>query len=107
MAAIWTEPWRHDIVDSVHNWGMDSLTVEEVRELVRGQSTESLTAVNDQCITLEEAPVATRMISVIARHVKNGRAKDEHLTVWIVRQENQPEVQDCLARRRIAVWSRV
>lgn len=67
------------------------MTVEEVRELVLRQSARSLTAVNDHRITLEEALVAPRMISVIARHVKNGRVKDENLTVWLVGQEAQPD----------------
>jgi hypothetical protein len=71
---------------------MDSLmTVEEVRTLVRRQSTESLAAVNDHRITLLDALVAPRIISVIARHVKNGRVKDETLTVWLVGQENTPD----------------
>jgi hypothetical protein len=82
---------------------MDSLmTVEEVRALVRIQSTGSLTAVNDHGVTLEDALVAPRMISVIARQVKNGRVKDEDLNVWLVGQENrtdgykigQPELRD-------------
>jgi hypothetical protein len=67
------------------------MTVEEVRALVRVQSDANLSAVNDQRITLEDALVAPRMISVIARHVNNGRVKDENLTVWLVGQENRPD----------------
>jgi hypothetical protein len=71
---------------------MDSLmTVEEVRALVLIQSTRSLTAVNDHGVTLEDALVAPRMISVIARQVKNGRVKDEDLNVWLVGQENRTD----------------
>jgi hypothetical protein len=67
------------------------MTAEEVRILVRVQSTGSLTAVNDHRITLGDALVATRMISVIARQVKNGLVKDENLSVWLVGQENRPD----------------
>ena len=67
------------------------MTAEEVRALVRIQSTKSLTAVNDHSITLEDALVAPRMISVIARQVKNGRLKDENLKVWLVGQENRTD----------------
>jgi hypothetical protein len=35
--------------------------------------------VNDHGVTLEDALVAPRMISVIARHIKSGRVKDEDL----------------------------
>jgi hypothetical protein len=67
------------------------MTAEEVRELVGVQSTGSLTAVNDHRITLGDALVAPRMISVIARQVKNGLVKDENLNVWLVGQENRPD----------------
>jgi hypothetical protein len=67
------------------------MTVEEVQALVRAQSTGILAAVNDHRITLKDALVAPRMISVIARHVKNGHVKDENLTVWLVGQENRPD----------------
>jgi hypothetical protein len=84
--------WVQDIAASRHNWSMDSLmTVEEVRALVRIQSTGSLTAVNDHVVTLEDTLVAPRMISVIARQVKNGRVKDEDLNVWLVGQENRTD----------------
>ena len=67
------------------------MTVEEVRALVRLQSADNLTVVNDHRITLEDALVAPRIISVIARNVKNGRVKDENLTVWLVGQENESD----------------
>jgi hypothetical protein len=71
---------------------MDSLiTVEEVRALVRVQSTESLAAENDHGITLGDALITPRLISVIARHVKNGQVKDEDLKVWLVGQENRTD----------------
>jgi hypothetical protein len=64
---------------------------DRVRALVRIQSTGSLTAVNDHGVTLEDALVAPRMISVIARQVKNGRVKNEDLNVWLVGQENRTD----------------
>ena len=67
------------------------MTAEEVRALVGVQSTGSLTAVNDHRITLRDALVAPRMISVIARQAKNGLVKDENLSVWLVGQENRPD----------------
>lgn len=60
------------------------MTAEEARALVGGQATGSLTAVNDHRITLGDALVAPRMISVIVRQVKNGLVKDENLSVWLV-----------------------
>jgi len=39
-------------------------------------------------ITLKDALVAPRLISVIARTVRNGGKKDENLTAWLVGQEN-------------------
>ena len=70
---------------------MDSLmTAEEVRALVRIQSTGKLTVVNHR-ITLEDALVAPRMISVIARQIKNGNVKNETMNVWLVGQEHGPD----------------
>jgi hypothetical protein len=84
--------WVQDIAASSHNWSMDSLmAVEEVRAWVLIQSTGSLSAVNDHGVTLEDALVAPRMISVIARQVKNGCVKDEDLNVWLVGQENRTD----------------
>jgi len=64
------------------------MTIEEVRALVRAQSTKSLTASNDHGINLEQALVAPQRISVIARQVKDGRMNDDTLNVWLVGQEN-------------------
>jgi hypothetical protein len=65
------------------------MTVEEVRALVRRQSTGSLTAVNDHQLALQDALVEPRIIPLIARQVKSGRLKDENLTAWLVGQENR------------------
>ena len=67
------------------------MTIEEVEALLRAQSTGSPTSVNDHRITLEDALVAPRKISVIARYVKDGRVREETLTVWLVGQENRPD----------------
>ncbi len=66
------------------------MTTKEVQALVRVQSAESLDAVN-HTIALKDALVAPRLISVIARDVRNGRVKDENLTVWLVGQEKRPD----------------
>jgi hypothetical protein len=74
------------------NWSMHSpMTVEEVRALVSIQSAGNLNAVNDHRIALKDALIAPRTICVIARQVKNGRMKDENLTVWLVGQEDRPD----------------
>jgi len=67
------------------------MTAEQVRALVVVQSTANLTTVNDHRITLEDALVAPRMISVIARHVQDGSMKDENLNVWLVGQEDRAD----------------
>jgi hypothetical protein len=67
------------------------MRAEEVRALVHLQSIGNLTAVNDHRITLGDVLVAPRMISVIARQVKNGHTNDESLNVWLVGQENRPD----------------
>jgi len=66
------------------------MTTEEVQALVRIQSAENLDAVNHS-IALKDALVAPRLISVIARDVRNGRVKDKNLTVWLVGQEKRPD----------------
>lgn len=58
--------------------------------LVRVLSIENMSTVNGHRISLQEALVAPRMISLIARQVKNGRVKDENLTAWFVGQERRP-----------------
>ncbi len=66
------------------------MTTEEVKALVRIQSAENLNALSHS-IALKDALVAPRLISVIARDVRNGRVKDENLTVWLVGQEKGPD----------------
>jgi len=63
------------------------LTTEGVKAFVRAQSAANLDAMNHG-ITLKDALVAPRLISVIARTVRNGRMRDENLTAWLVGQEN-------------------
>lgn len=66
-------------------------TVENVRALVRAQSASSLDAVNDHRITLGEALIEPRMITVAVRTIKNGGTKDQGLNVWLVGQENRSD----------------
>ena len=66
------------------------MTIEEVETLVRSESADRLATVNHG-ITLKDALVAPRLISVIARDVRKGRATDEKLTVWLVGQEKRPD----------------
>ena len=63
------------------------MTVEEVQALVRVQSVENLSTVNDHRISLQDALVVPRRIPLIARQVQSGRVKDENLSVWLVGQE--------------------
>jgi len=79
------------------------LKIEEVKALVRAQSAENLDAMNHG-ITLKDTLVAPRLISVIARTVRNGRKKDENLSAWLVGQENgtdgyltEPNLRGCLS----------
>src|SRR5579862_5327219 len=66
------------------------MTTEEVRALVRIQSAQNLDAVKHG-ITLKDALVSPRLISVIARDVRNGRVNDKNLKVWLVGQEERPD----------------
>ena len=65
------------------------MTVGEVGALVRSQANGKLDTVNDHRFTLKDALVAPRKISVVARQVRNGRVKDEKLTVWLVGEEKR------------------
>lgn len=67
------------------------MTITEVRALVLSQSAGSLAATNDHGLNLEQALVAPRRISVIARQVRDGHATDEKLNVWLVGQENRTD----------------
>jgi hypothetical protein len=67
------------------------MTAEQVRVLVAVQSAPNLTTVNDHRITLEGALVEPRIISVIARHVKDASTNDENLNVWLVGQEDRAD----------------
>jgi len=67
------------------------MIAEEVQGLVRDQSTGNLTAVNGHRITLKDALVTPRIISVVSRRVVGGRIKDEILKVWLVGQESRAD----------------
>lgn len=66
------------------------MTTEEVQALVCTQSAENLDAMSHG-IALKDALVAPRLISVIARNVRNGRLKDENILAWLVGQEKQTD----------------
>jgi hypothetical protein len=63
------------------------MTIEDVRELVRLQAGDDLTAENSHGINLKHALVPPRRISVIARTVQGGHIRDEKLNVWLVGRE--------------------
>jgi hypothetical protein len=64
------------------------MTLDEVQSLVRVQSVQSLSAINDHRITLANALVPPKALTVIWRATENGRLKDEELHVWLVGQED-------------------
>lgn len=66
-------------------------TVAQVRELIRAQSADNLTATNAHRISLSRALVPPQRISVIARTVKGGRLKDQRFEVWLVGQESSSD----------------
>ena len=67
------------------------MTLKQVRALVRFQSIGNLAAVNEHRITLADALVEPRIISIIDRRIEKGRMKDESLNVWLVGQENESD----------------
>jgi hypothetical protein len=67
------------------------MTADQVRELIRIQSTDNLTTTNDHCISLEQALVTPQRISVIARLVKGGQMQDQQLDAWLVGQERSSD----------------
>jgi hypothetical protein len=67
------------------------MTVDQVRELIRIQITNNLTATNAHRISLEQTLVPPQKILVIARLVKGARMKDEELGVWLVGQERSSD----------------
>ena len=64
------------------------ITAKQVRDLIRAQSADSLTATNDRGISLKQALVPPQRISVIERMVHGGRMNDQKLEVWLVGQES-------------------
>lgn len=68
------------------------MTVEEVQEIVKAQSSSSLALSNDHGISLREAlTVRPERISIIARMVNGGRVKDHTLIVWLVGKEGRAD----------------
>jgi hypothetical protein len=64
------------------------MTVEEVTEIVRLQAADDLRTIYCHGITLEQALVAPKKISVIARSVRGSKISDQQLEVWLVGLEN-------------------
>jgi len=66
------------------------MTLEEVKELVHSQSVGNFSAISHG-ISLNQALVSPRRISVTAHDVREGRTTDEHLEVWLVAQEGDED----------------
>jgi len=64
------------------------MTVEEVTEIIRLQAGDDLRTTYCHGVTLEQALVTPKKISVIARSVCGGKVSDQQLEVWLVGQEN-------------------
>ena len=64
------------------------MTIEEVRELVHLQMGNAHQVTNDHSVTLQQAIVPPRKISIIARTVQLGKVKDQELDCWLVGQED-------------------
>jgi hypothetical protein len=74
------------------------MTLDEVRSLVRAQSMQSLSTTNEHRITLANALVPPKALTVIWRTTKNGRLRDEELQVWLVGQESSPDGYKIIVR---------
>jgi hypothetical protein len=66
------------------------MTLEDVKELVHSQAVGHFSATNHG-ISLNQALVSPRRISVTARDVRRGRTKEEHLDVWLVGRERDED----------------
>ena len=67
-------------------WG-NMLTIEEVKELIRSEAEDSLTATNHG-MTLKQALIHPQRIPIIERTVSAGRTTDRNTDVWLVGREN-------------------
>jgi len=67
------------------------VTSEEVRVFIHEQCKENLTTTNDHSINLEQSLVPPQRITIITRRIKDGRAIDEKLSVWLVGQESSAD----------------
>jgi hypothetical protein len=66
----------------------DSMTPEEVKELVHSQAVGSYAKINDHRISLNQALISPRLISIIAKDVRDGHVSDRLLSAWLVGQES-------------------
>ena len=61
-----------------------TMTVEEVRALVRAEAADHLSTENHHNIALGHALVDPQRISIIVRTVRDGKVRDREETVWLV-----------------------
>jgi hypothetical protein len=59
---------------------------------------QSLSTTNEHRITLANALVPPKALTVIWRTTKNGRLRDEELQVWLVGQESSPDGYKIIVR---------
>src|SRR5277367_6309658 len=74
------------------------MTLDEVRSLVHAQSIQSLSTTNEHRITLANALVLPKALTVIWRTTKNGRRRDEELHVCLVGQESSADGYKIIVR---------
>jgi hypothetical protein len=67
----------------------DTMTPEEVKELVHSQAVGNYAKTNDHRISLNQALISPKRISIIARDVRDGRVSDRQLSAWLVGQESE------------------
>jgi len=66
------------------------MTLEQVKELVHSQAVGNFSAVSHG-ISLNQALIPPRRISVTAHDVREGRVTNEQLEVWLVGQERDQD----------------
>jgi hypothetical protein len=62
------------------------MTAGEVRNLLRAQALNQAQVVNVHGITLNDALVPPRRISIIERTIQKGQLEDKLLSVWLIGQ---------------------
>jgi hypothetical protein len=67
------------------------MTLEQVEETVRAHASDKLTETNDHRLTLGQALLPPRRISVIERKVQDRQVTDHELSVWLVGGESHED----------------